>query len=684
MLDEIKASGLHAEKDSNINIAHGNITQSFNYNVTQASENVYFDLPAYTIPLGRDEELKDFYNRWLQGTRHLLLYGARGMGKACLARALAQKIWQSDEKYPFRAGLWWSAGYKRPFEEFFDYIKSALSFLPNINPKLLNSIEGVYLILRQNPVLLVVTKVRRKRHQKLLDFLQGIPGNSTVILTATTAVAGWNSRRLQKLELDAAINMLKEKARTEGCENIFQAPEDKLRQLCELCDGSPVALSMVVKVFLGENPDIDLVLENISTGKDTFRSLCAIAYDELSELAKKVFRLLCLSQTSYAVLDVQFILDLAIDELKEALSELVDSGLVFFSSETDLEQRRFYPAYRLIREYYQHTVSLANKKADQELKEQIATYYLDKCQENGGENWAGYDWLEREIPEIFTVVESLYQQKDWTGYFAMLDAIYYFLGIRGYWRQKRDLGLQAALAARATGDQKHEALALVRVAGWTEIQLKMFAQAEEHVGQGLQLYEKLQDAGGKASALRYLGSIRRRGKDFTGALELYRAALQACEAAPSPSRERVRAGIQVSLSMLHCKEGRLAESRKQLEEALEVFQSIGHLSKIAEVLSRLGDLDLIEGKTADAEQHFTQSESLVQKTGRSKTRAYNFLGLARLKALGGDEAAASQLAEQARQLFRKLEIADESGEINDLLKLIKASPDRSVEPDKAI
>ena len=124
--------------------------------------------------------------------------------------------------------------------------------------------------------------------------------------------------------------------------------------------------------------------------------------------------------------------------------------------------------------------------------------------------------------------------------------------------------------------------------------------------------------------------------------------------------------------MLYCKEGRLAESRKQLEEALGVFQSIGHLSKTAEVLSRLGDLDLIEDKQAEAEQHFLQSEALVQKTGRSKTRAYNLLGLARLKALQGDEAAAGPLAEQARQLFRKLEIADESGEINELLRLIKA------------
>jgi tetratricopeptide (TPR) repeat protein len=515
-----------------------------------------------------------------------------------------------------------------------------------------------------------VTKIRRAKHQKLLDFLQGVPGSATVILTATTPVAGWSSMRLQKLELEAALGMLKEKARSEGCEYILSAPDDKLRQLCELCDGSPVALSMVINVFLGENPDIDLVLENIAMGKDVFRVLCAIAYDELSEQAKRAFRLLCLSCESYAVQALQEILGTGKEPLKETLGELVDAGLVFNTPEMDFEQRRFYPAYRLIREYYQKVVSHANRKADLELKQQTAAYYLSQCQANGGENWAGYDWLEREIREIFQIIEILYQQKDWSNYFAMLEAIYYFLGIRGYWRQKRDLGLQAAQVGRATGDEKHAALALVRVAGWTEIQLKMFAEAEEHLRQGLELYEKLGDPGGRASALRYLGSICRRRDDLTGAHALYRAALQACEEAPSPSRERLRAGIQVSLSMLYCKEGNLVESRKQLESALGVFQSIGHLSKMAEVLSRLGDLDLMEGKTAAAEAHFTQSEALVQQTGRSKTRAYNLLGLARLKALQGDGAGAAQLAEQARQLFRKLEIADETGEITALLKLI--------------
>lgn len=669
MPDQMSTGDIQAEDGAPVNVAGGNIIQSI-YNITQAAGGIYFDLPAYTQPLGRDAELKDFYTRWQAGSRHLLLYGARGMGKACVAKALAHKIWEAAEKQPFKAGLWWSAGYQRTFEEFFDYLKGALSNLPNINPKHLSSVEGFYTILRQQPVLLVVTKIRRTKHQKLLDFLRGIPGSAAVILTATTPVAGWSSSRLQKLDLEAALGMLKEKARSGGCVYILKAPEEKLRQLCELCDGSPVALSMVVNVFLGENPDIDLVLENISLGKDVFRVLCAIAYDELSELAKKTFRLLCLSRVSYAVHALQEILGLSVEELKEALKELDDAGLVLNSPEMDLEWRRFYPAYRLIREYYQKVVSQANRKIDQELKQRTAAYYLSQCQEKGGENWSGYDWLENEIQEIFAVIEGLYQQKDWASYFAMLEAIYYFLGIRGYWRQKRDLGLQAAQVGRATGDEKHEALALVRVAGWTEIQLKLFDQAEEHVRQGLDLYEKLGDPGGRASALRYLGSIRRRGSDYAGALELYRAALEACEGAPPPSRERLRAGIQVSLSMLYCKQGRLAESRQQLEEALGVFQSLGHHSKTAEVLSRLGDLDLMEGKTADAEAHFTQSETLVQKTGRSKTRAYNLLGLARLKALQGEGAAAAQLAEQARQLFRKLEIADESGEVGELLKLV--------------
>jgi hypothetical protein len=339
MSEELSTGDIQAEGGGTVNVARGDIHQNI-YNINQAVGGIYFDLPNYVLPLGRDSELKEFYNRWQAGARHLLFYGSRGMGKACVAKALAYKVWESAEKQPFQAGLWWSAAYQRSFEEFFDYLKGALSNLSNINPKHLSSVEGVYTILRQHPVLLVVTKIRRTRHQKLLDFLQGIPGSATVILTATTPVAGWSSLRLQKLDLNAALGMLKEKARNEGCEYILSAPEDKLKQLCELCDGSPVALSMVINVFLGENPDIDLVLENVSMGKDVFRILCAIAYDELSELAKTTFRLVCLSRESYAAQALQEILGLSKEALKDALSELVDAGLVFNTPEMDFEERR--------------------------------------------------------------------------------------------------------------------------------------------------------------------------------------------------------------------------------------------------------------------------------------------------------------------------------------------------------
>jgi tetratricopeptide (TPR) repeat protein len=670
----IQTGDLRAQDGSTLSVAGGNITQTIYqthiYSSAPETHSIPSDLPPYTRPFGRDAELKDLYEKWIDGIQRLLVYGARGMGKACLARALARQVLETPNRPRFHACLWWSAGYSKEFEDLLHYLRSALASMVGLDPHALSNPERVREALLQRPCLLVITKIRRQRHSRIIDFLDGIPGSSTIILTSTTPIAGWGSRRLQQLSINASLDMLKQKSRLVSCEYILDAPQDKLNQLCELCDGSPVALSMVIKVFQGENPDIDLLLENLSTGKDAFRTLCAIAYEDLSELAKTVFAFICLSHTGFSAQTIQDVLKLDQQALREALSELVDAGLAMNTAVLDFEVRRFYPAFRLVREYYQKVVRNARRKADRELNERLAEYYLAQCQINGAENWQGHAWLETEISEVLAVIDALYKRSEWERYFAMLEAIYYFLGVRGYWRQKRNLGLQAAQAARLVGDPQREALALVRVAGWTEIQLRMFTQAEDHLQMGLKIYQALQDAGGQASALRYLGTLKRRTDDFSTARELYQAAIQACEPLASPSRQRLQAGIQVSLSMLHIREGRNQDARRLLEGALETFQLIGHLSKIAEVYSRLGDLDLLEGDLDSAETHFQQSQSKVQESGRSKTRAYNLLGMARLQAMRGNGEASVQLAEEARKLFGKLEISDEVGELQELMRLL--------------
>jgi len=114
MPDQVSTGDIHAGNGGTVNVAGGDIHQRF-YNINQTAEEVYFDLPAYTQPLGRDNELKDLYNRWQGGVRHLLLYGARGMGKACVARALAHKIWEARRKTAFQSRSVVVAGYQRTF-----------------------------------------------------------------------------------------------------------------------------------------------------------------------------------------------------------------------------------------------------------------------------------------------------------------------------------------------------------------------------------------------------------------------------------------------------------------------------------------------------------------------------------------------------------------------------------------
>jgi len=384
-LDELRA----AIEGAGASVRTGNLSASGGGSVSVAGrdihQNIYLpgsgpelaipsDLPPYTRPLGRDEALADLFAMWSGGARRLLVYGARGMGKACLARALAHKVLEDPDRPRFHACLWWSAGYNRTFESLLDYLRSALAGMLDVDRASLETPEDIRSFFRRYPCLVAITKIRRRRHRRLIDFLQGLPGSSTVILTSTTPIAGWNSCKLQKLTPETAVDMLQEKARLVGCEYIRHAPQDKLAQLCDLCDGSPVALDMVIKVFQGDNPDIDLVLEELSTGKDAFRTLCAIAYEELNPPAQEVFSLVSLSVENLSARDIQAVLELERDILLESLAEVVDAGLVSHSLEIDFEHRRFYPAYRLAREYYQKVVRNKRRKASRLLEERLEAY----------------------------------------------------------------------------------------------------------------------------------------------------------------------------------------------------------------------------------------------------------------------------------------------------------------------
>jgi tetratricopeptide (TPR) repeat protein len=121
---------------------------------------------------------------------------------------------------------------------------------------------------------------------------------------------------------------------------------------------------------------------------------------------------------------------------------------------------------------------------------------------------------------------------------------------------------------------------------------------------------------------------------------------------------------------MYFKAERLVECEQQFQEALRIFKDLGHRARIAEVLSRLGDVSLTQGQLAEAECLYRESEGHAEGINRPKTRAYNLLGFARIAYRRGDCEAAREYARQARETFGNLGIADEAAEMADLPELL--------------
>lgn len=432
--------------------------------------------------------------------------------------------------------------------------------------------------------------------------------------------------------------------------------------------GSPVALALSVGLAK-RGFHLDRIIQDLRSGAGRFSALCADAYTLLPQSARDALHLICISQESISGEALGRILQAPRTTLEEDwLAHLRDTALIVEQYAGTWASSRFAPASRLVREYYNTAIRVNQPEEDHRLRDAAAAYYYEECQLKGYENWFGHDWIEENLQEVLATLHWYDQTHQWPSLVEMMRAVYYFLGARGYWRERLVHGDRAAQAARQLGDRQSEAEILVRVIGWTEIQLGEYTKAREDVLRGLKMFEEVGDHGGLASAYRYLGTIERRQSNFDQAASFYQQAISC--AGQAPDSARLVAGVKVSLGTMYFKINRLAECEQQLREALGVFEELGHKPKTAEVLSRLGDVGLKQDRIEEAERLYRESESYAQQISRPKTRGYNLLGLARIAHRCGDEKTASDYAQRAREMFGNLGITDEVAEVADLLQLI--------------
>jgi|GEM_PF-2138578 len=618
-------------------------------------------LPLKSKPVGRDLELAQLRTYLIERASPIVIEGASGMGKSSLAHAATYALLNENQ---FDAIIWWSAKYlPKPLAELLDLIGRLLGGGGEGGQSFYGGEEGAYRLLAQQRVLLVVTKVTAMNNGAILKFLRDVPPTTCVLLTTTSPLPFGTHISIGPLADNAAFDLIRQRAARLNCVSLLRLGEDRLKTLVEASGGLPTALTLAVGL-VKTGTHLDTIIKRLQTGEGDFAVLCANAYARLAQPARDVLNVICLSRDTIAAEALERVTQHSRTELEDQLlPQLSDMALVVEQVNDAWSTSRFGPTSRLVRDYYRTQIQREHEADDQRWRAALADYYFALAQANGYENWSGYDLLEQNFSELLATLDW-YEAQDKRRFVDLIKALYYFMSIRGYWRPRLDYGLRASEAARALDDRQSEAEILTRVVGRAEYQIGQMAVAEEHLRQGLKLFEALNDHGGLASCTRYLGTLERSRDHFEQALAFYEQARE--HAAQSPDHERLMAGIQVSVSTLYYRTHRLDECEQNLREALATFTRLDHQPRIAEVLSRLGDVALQQQRFDEAAQCYHQSDAIALQVKRHKTRGYNLLGLARMAKQRGDQAAAMALAREARQVFGTLGIQGESAELDDL------------------
>jgi tetratricopeptide (TPR) repeat protein len=623
--------------------------------------------PLTTALLGREREVAEGVAKLQQPSAlPLILEGAAGMGKSTLAKKLAHTC---QEKNLFDSYVWWSAHYEpRSLSALLDAIGKLLGHQTIDSASTYDDPAAMHKLLAGYNCLLVVTKVTALQHREILDFLRNLPATCRAIITTSSRnLAFGDSIYLGPFDATASLHFIREKARQKGVRGLETLSDEKLRPLCEASGGLPVALTLSVGLVKSGVP-LDEIVYSLKAGAGNFSILAANAYSRLEQPSRELLNLICISHDSVAAEALQTVLQLPPAGLEERLRQLSDLALIEVQYADTRARLRYGPSSRLIREYYNAAIRIVQPEEDRRLRDAMAGYYSEQCAQRGQERWEEHEWLNENLKEILATFRLYDQTQQWEKLVVLMKDIYYFLGVRGYWHERLTLGDRAGQAARQIGDRQSEAEILVRIIGWTEMQLKEYTKAQEDIQRGLHIFAELADHGGLASATCYLANLARDQGQHRQAATLYEKALAHAE--QSSEAARYRASINISWAVLHLKMGRPETAEQLLLDALAIFEQIQHKSKIAEVYCRLANLKRQQGEMGTAEQYYHRSNKTAEPIGRQKTLAYNFLGLAQISYERRDFQVALDFAEKGHAIFANLGLTDDLADIRRLRRSI--------------
>ncbi len=499
--------------------------------------------------------------------------------------------------------------------------------------------------------------------------------------------------------------------------------------ICQQVDGLPLAIELAagrsklfspqallsrlknrLKLLVGGAQDLPL-------RQQTLRGTIAWSYDILEEAEQRLFRRLavfvggCTLEAAEAVCNTHG--DLEIDVL-DAVARLVDKSLLRQEAQADGEPRLL--MLETIREYALER--LAESGEAEAMQRQHAAFFLAMAEEaepklRSAEQSTWRSRLEVEYDNLRAALRWTLENQEAEMGLRLAGALYRFWRYCNHLREGRSWleqvlaqpGAKARTIARATalrgagflafsqGDfpEAHrlleESVSIGREVGaegrrelahglttlaYVALLQGNLSAAHELAGEGVRLFQEVEEAWGTALALHHLGKATSELGDLVAA----RALLEESSALFHIIGDKVLLGLPIdALGLVALRQGDFAGARAHFEEALSFAREMGDEKFIADALAHLGTVALRVGDYQQAAALYGQSLVLFWIRGYRENIDEGLAGLAAVASLLGQP-------ERAACLFGAVEALREGSGIS-LPPLRRAEYDRTVEVIRA-
>ena len=629
-----------------------------------------------------------------------IVYGRGGVGKTALAVQAAHRLAPSHPDGQLFARLRSGNHPVNPanvFERFLRLLGVDSSSIPE---DLEQRAELYRNVLGDRRVLIVLDDAVSE--QQVMQLLPGNP-NCSVLVTSRrrlTGIPATSRHEVPTMSKDTAVELL---TRILGPQRIDAEPE-AVHQLCDLCGNLPLALR-IAAARLADRPhwavadqverlrDSSRRLEELNHGGLGLRASIALTYDTLSPDARRLFRLLAISDSpSFASWVAAPLLQADVHYAQELLEELAEAYLIDTERTSDAAPVR-YRFHDIVRPFARERLVMEEGPQDRQaalerltgalvflareahIREYSGDYLLPT---SGAARWPlprplvdrllhdPLAWYEQERHCLSAAVRQAaaagLAEHAWELAISCV-ALYETRSYFADWRETHEAALRAVCRAR---DQQGEAAIRYSLGS-----LFMFEQqnspAMRHFQQALALYRKLGEDHGAALVLRNMAVLDRRGGKLAEAVERWEEALAVFEVVGDQIAE---AHVRYSLAQVHLDCGDDGAAARVLERAEEICERTGNQRVGAQVQKQIGELRIRAGELDRAARAYTNVLAATRTTGDQVGECYGMIGLASVDLRRGNGEAAM------RALLEALALAEVTGDhvvrCRSLLALVEA------------